>query len=74
MADAIASHAVDRAQALHQAVLALKTVSDLYMDSSGQNIDNMIYIVDFLVGPIVDLAEEVLYALKEGLDDADQPS
>ena len=65
MANEIAAHAVDRAQALYDAVLALKTVSDLYMDSSGQDIDNMIYIVDFLVGPMVDIADEVLATMKE---------
>lgn len=70
MADAIASHAVDRAQALHMAALALKTVSDLYMDSSGQKIDNMIFIVDYLVGPLVDLSEQVLADVKKGAGNA----
>lgn len=70
MADAIASHAVDRAQALHGVVVALKIVVDLYMDSSGQKIDDMIYIVDHLVEPLAGLSEEVLAAVLEVAKDA----
>lgn len=70
MASEIASHALDRAQALHGAVLALNIVVDLYMSSSGKNIDDMIYIVDYLVGPLGDMSEEVVRQLREVVDAA----
>lgn len=67
MADVIGAQLLEKAQELHQAVLALGVVVKLYMQSSGQNIDDMIFIVDHLYLPIVDKADELQTLLREAV-------
>lgn len=68
MANAIAPHLLEKAQELHQAVLALGLVVDLYMRSSHSNIDDMIYIVHHLFVPIEAMADELNCLLKEAVE------
>lgn len=70
MASEIASQALDRAQALHDVVLALQIVVELYMSSSGKHIDDMIFIMDYLAGPMSELSEDVLRHLREVVNEA----
>lgn len=70
MAIEIAAHAVDRAQALHETVLALQIVVDLYMDSSRKDIDDMIFIVDYLVGPLVERSDDLMQAVRKVAENA----
>ncbi len=65
MADVIASQVLEKAQALHEAVLALGVVVELYMTSSGKNVDDMIYIVNHLFVPIDVMADELLFLVRE---------
>lgn len=71
MASEIASQALDRAQALHDVVLALGIVVDLYMSSSGKKVDDMIFIMDYFSGPLSELSEDVLRHLREVVNAAD---
>lgn len=68
MADVIASQAVDRAQVLHEGILALQIVIKLYMESTthGHLADETLYVVDHLIEPLVQPAEDLLKMLKEG--------
>ena len=71
MASVIASQALDRAQGLHAGVLALGVVVDLYLSSSGKNIDDMIFLFDYLVEPLKQQAEDLVKMLREeGIDAA----
>ncbi|WP_334666534.1 hypothetical protein [Streptomyces cyaneofuscatus] len=65
MASEIASHAFDRAQALHEVVLAIQIVVELYMSSSGKHIDDLIFLMDYFAGPLGELSEEVVLHLRE---------
>jgi hypothetical protein len=65
MADAIASQLLERAQGLRDAVLSLSVVVDLYMTSSMKNIDDMIFIVNYLVIPIDRMSDELLTLIRE---------
>jgi hypothetical protein len=65
MADAIASQLLDRAQGLRDAVISLSVVVDLYMTSSMKNIDDMIFIVNYLVIPIDRMSDELLGLIRE---------
>lgn len=67
MADAIASHLREKAQALHEAVLALGVVVELYMASSGRNIDDMIFIVNHLYIPIEEMSADIEQLLREAI-------
>lgn len=67
MADVIASQAVDRAQVLNDGILALQIVIKLYMESQthGHLADETLYVVDHLIEPLVQPAEDLLKMLKE---------
>ncbi len=65
MADAIASQVLEKAQALHEAVLALGVVVELYMTSSGKRVDDMTYIVNHLFVPIDVMSDELLCLVRE---------
>lgn len=73
MADVIATQAVDRAQVLHEGILALQIVIKLYMESTthGHLADETIYVVDHLIEPLVQPAEDLLKMLREVLNAAD---
>lgn len=65
MADVIGAQLHQKAQELHEAVLALGIVIKLYMESSNKNIDDMIFIVDYLYLPIVRQSDELQVLLRE---------
>lgn len=67
MADVIGAQLHQKAQELHAAVLALGVVIKLYMDSSMQDIDDMIFIVDYLYLPIVEQSDELQSLLREAV-------
>lgn len=73
MANVIASQAVDRAQVLHEGILALQIVIKLYMDGAiyGQHADETIFVVDHLLEPLVEPAEHLLKMLREVSNAAD---
>lgn len=70
MADAIASQLRDRAQALHDGVLAMCVVMDLYLSSSGKSIHDMIFLFDYLVEPLKEQSEALLALVREAGRDA----
>lgn len=65
MAEAISSQLQAKTQALHEGILALGIVVELYMSSSMKNIDDMIYIVHYLHSIITALSDEVNTLLRE---------
>ena len=67
MADAIAAQVREKSQLLHEAVLALGIVVELYMASSDRNIDDMIYIVYHLYIPVEQLTDELAFLIREAL-------
>lgn len=67
MADVIGAQLLKKAQELHAAVLALGIVVNLYMESSQQHIDDMIFIVDHLYLPIVEKSEDLERVIRESM-------
>lgn len=65
MADAIAPHLSQKSQELHESILALGVVVDLYMRSSNSKIDDMIFIVHHLYSSIEVKSDELNSLLRE---------
>lgn len=65
MASTIASHLREKTQALNEATLALNIVIELYMASSRQNIDDMIYIMNHLIKPVTSLSDDINTLMRE---------
>lgn len=73
MANVIASQAVDRAQELQQGILALQIVVKLYMNrqAHGQHDgEETVFVLNALLEPLVDPAEDLLRLLREVTDAA----
>lgn len=66
MANAIAPQIQKKTQELNEAIIALGIVVDLYMTSSMKNIDDMIFIIDYLYRKIKDLSDDVHTLAWEG--------
>jgi hypothetical protein len=67
MANVIASHMLEKAQALQTASLVLGTVIGLYMSSSHQKIEDMIFLMDELHRPVALLSDELNTILRQEL-------
>lgn len=70
MANAIASHIKIKTQELNEAIIALGIVVELYMASSMRDIDDMIFIVNYLYGKIKILSDELNTMAWEGEHDS----
>jgi hypothetical protein len=65
MASTIASHLREKTQELNEATLALNIVIELYMASSRQNINDMIYIMNHLIKPVTSLSDDINTLMRE---------